>query len=286
MDDAVPRRLIARQFPQWAQLPLSFVNSSGTDNHIWRLGPALCLRMPKVEWAATSVARECTFLPRMAELPLTVPKIVARGEPDDAYPYVWSVCEWIEGDAVGFDALTDPIQAAKDLGGFIRALRLKDTGGGPVAGRDNNLRGGPLIARNLHTRRAISNLAFEIDAGRALAIWENAVAAPQYDGPGVWIHSDIKEGNLLARDGRLSAVIDFGMLAVGDPAPDLTPAWSFFQRESSDAFLAALDADPATIARAKGWAVTCAVTAWDYYRDRNPKLTEISKRTLAALLGE
>jgi aminoglycoside phosphotransferase (APT) family kinase protein len=283
MDDALPRALIAQQFPHWAHLPVSRVDSSGTDNHIWRMGPNLCLRMPKADWAADAVARECEHLPGLSGLPLAVPRIVARGEPDQSYPYVWSVCEWIEGQTAALDALFDPVEAARVLAQFIRALQANDATKGPRSSPQNNLRGGPLGLRDKHTRRAIANLAAEIDARRVLDIWTAALAAPPHEGPGVWIHSDLKEGNLLARDGRLTAVIDFGMLAAGDPAPDLTPAWSFFNGESEEAFLAALDAGPAAIARAKGWAVTCAATAWDFYRDRNPTLTRISKQTLAAL---
>jgi aminoglycoside phosphotransferase (APT) family kinase protein len=59
----------------------------------------------------------------------------------------------------------------------------------------------------------------------------------------------------LVREGRLRAVIDFGCSAVGDPACDLTIAWTFFSGASREAFRAALPADDATWARARGWAL-------------------------------
>ena len=285
-DADLPRRLIARQFPHWAHLPLRQVNSSGTDNHIWRLGQTLAMRMPKVDWAAESVARECEFLPRFRSLPLAIPNIVARGEPDEGYPYVWSVCEWIEGETAGVDSLNDPVQAARDLAGFILALRAHDPTGGPTSSSTNNLRGEPLAPRNAHTRKAIANLANEIDARRAIDVWDAALAAPPFASFNVWIHSDLKEGNLLIREGRLTAVIDFGMLAVGDPAVDLTPAWSCFEDQARIAFLATLSPDSGCLARAKGWTLSIAAIAWDYYRDKNPTLTRISEQTLHRLLGE
>lgn len=285
-DADLPRSLIARQFPHWAHLPLSHVNSSGTDNHIWRLGSALAIRMPKADWAAESVARECEFLPRLHGLPLAIPNVVARGMPEEGYPYVWSVYEWIEGDAAGVDTLDDPVQAARDLAGFILAMRARDASGGPVSGSGNNLRGGPLTPRDQHTRKAIAILASEIDAPRAIDMWNIAVAAPLSESRDVWIHSDLKEGNLLMRDGRLAAVIDFGMLAVGDRAVDLTPAWSCFEGPARIAFLAALNPDSASVVRARGWTLSIAAITWAYYRDKNPTLTRISRQTLHRLLSE
>ena len=282
----LPRKLIARQFPHWAHLPLSHVKSSGTDNHIWRLGSALAIRMPKVEWAAESVARECEFLPRFSGLPLAIPTVVAQGTPDEGYPYVWSVCDWLEGEAADLTALSDPAQAAHDLAAFILAMSAHDPTGGPVSGSGNNLRGGLLAARDGHTRKAISNLTNEIDTRCAIAIWQAALAAPSSESRNTWIHSDLKEGNLLLREGRLSAVIDFGMLAVGDPAVDVTPAWSCFEGPARSAFLAALNPDAACLARAKGWTLSIAAISWVYYREKNPTLTRISEQTLHRLLSE
>jgi aminoglycoside phosphotransferase (APT) family kinase protein len=60
-------------------------------------------------------------------------------------------------------------------------------------------------------------------------------------------------GNLLVREGRLCAVIDFGMLAVGDPACDLSVAWTLFASESRETFRATLALDDDTWARARAW---------------------------------
>jgi aminoglycoside phosphotransferase (APT) family kinase protein len=52
-----------------------------------------------------------------------------------------------------------------------------------------------------------------IDADAATAAWERALQAPAWSGLPVWIHGGLLRPNLLVRDGRLRAVIDFG--AVG-----------------------------------------------------------------------
>jgi aminoglycoside phosphotransferase (APT) family kinase protein len=283
IDAQVASRLIARQFPNWSHLAVTPVASAGTDNAIFRLGEALAIRMPKVDWAADTVARECQFLPRFAKLPLQTPVPVARGEPDETYPYVWCVCEWIEGEALDIADLENPVAAAQALSAFVVAMRKVDAHGGPRAAPGNNLRGGALGVRDARTRAALANLGREIDAAPLFDLWDRALAVAPYDGPGVWIHSDLKQGNMLMHGGALAAVIDFGLMAVGDPAVDLTAAWSFFGGPSRDQYLGALAPTHAELARAQGWALSIAAIAWDFYRDRNPTLTAISRRTIKNL---
>src|SRR5439155_14751042 len=86
----------------------------------------------------------------------------------------------------------------------------------------------------------------------------------------VWIHGDLTPGNLLVEQGRLSAVIDFGCLGVGDPACDLMVAWTLLSGETRDAFRAALAVDDATWARGRGWALSWALIALPYYLETNP----------------
>ena len=81
-----------------------------------------------------------------------------------------------------------------------------------------------------------------------------ALTAP-WPGPPVWVHGDVSPENLLAAAGRLSAVIDFGCCAVGDPACDTVIAWTFFSGESRRVFRARLPVDRATWARGRGWAL-------------------------------
>jgi aminoglycoside phosphotransferase (APT) family kinase protein len=47
-DIALVRRLLARQFPQWADLKIELVASYGTDHDIYRLGDHLAARLPRI----------------------------------------------------------------------------------------------------------------------------------------------------------------------------------------------------------------------------------------------
>lgn len=248
-------RLIAAQFPQWAHLPIRPVEFDGWDNRTFRLGAELSVRLPSAEHYIQQVAKEQRWLPRLAtHLPLPIPTPLAQGAPCDAYPWPWSVYGWIEGEHASRERIADLKRFATELAHFLLALQRIDPAGGPPPGPHNFYRGGPLTVYDGETRRAIAALAGEIDTAATSAIWESALAAT-WQGPPVWVHGDVAVGNLLVRAGRLSAVIDFGSSGVGDPACDLVIAWTFFCGESRAAFRAALPADAATWARARGWAL-------------------------------
>jgi aminoglycoside phosphotransferase (APT) family kinase protein len=262
IDTGLVRRLLAAQFPQWAQLPLSPVPLSGMDNATFRLGEELSVRLPRFERWVGQVEREHRWLPRLAaQLPLRVPEPVAQGRPGEGYPYPWSVYRWLEGETATPQGLADPAEAALQLAEFITALHKIDPTGGPGPQWSNAFRGVPLgddrdsLASEARVRPKIAALEGVVDIEAVTAVWEAALAAPAWDGPPVWIHGDLATGNLLAVDGRLSAVIDFGTIAVADPAVDLLPAWQFLSGEARGVFRAALDVDDATWARGRGWAL-------------------------------
>ncbi len=285
-DLAAVRRLLAGQFPQWCDLPLSPVASAGTDNAIYRLGDDMCLRLPRRPEAADQVEKECRWLPALAPLPLAVPKPLGQGAPAEGFPWPWAVFSWIEGETASLDRLDDPLEAAATLARFIAALQAVDVTGGPPSGPQNHFRGVPLAQMDRRTRRAIANLAGEIDVQAAGAVWEAALAAPRCAAAPVWVHGDIQPGNLLARDGRIAAVIDFGLLGVGDPACDLTVAWMLLPAEARPAFRAVLAVDDATWLRGCGWALYAGVIALDYYRDSNPLLSNMCRRAITEVLAD
>src|SRR6185436_18418399 len=115
-------------------------------------------------------------------------------------------------------------------------------------------RGGPLSTYDAETRAALVALEGVVDTAAAREIWAVALAAP-FAGPPVWVHGDVAPGNLLVAEGRLCAVIDFGQLAVGDPACDLAIAWTTFSAASRAAFRGRLPLDAACWARGRGWAL-------------------------------
>jgi len=284
---ALVRRLLAAQFPQWADLPIEPVPSAGTDNALYRLGDSLVVRLPRIHWAAAQVDKEQCWLPRLApHLPLAIPVPLAKGAPGAGYPWHWSVYQWFEGEDAILDRLADPSQAARQLAAFITALQQIDPADGPPAGVHNSSRGVPLARRDAQTRVAITALDGALDAAATTAAWEAALQVPAWSGSPLWIHGDLKPGNLLAKGRRLSAVIDFGCLGVGDPACDLQVAWSFLSPETRRVFRAALQVDEATWARGRGWALSVALIALPYYRHTNPVLAAISRRTLDQVLAE
>jgi aminoglycoside phosphotransferase (APT) family kinase protein len=281
------RRLITAQFPQWAHLSLRRVPSSGTDNALYRLGDELVVRLPRIHWAADLIEKECFWLPKLAlHLPLAIPVPLARGEPDDRYPWRRAIYRWIEGDHATIDTLPGAEQTAIDLATFITALQQIDATGGPLPGTDDLARGKPLALRNPYTRQAIAALDGMIDARLATAAWEDALRAPVWDRAPVWFHGDLLPGNLLFRQGRLHAVIDFGTLGVGDPACDLIVAWNLFSGNSRTLFRETLGVDEATWARGRGWALSQALIFIPYYLHTNPVGVSHARRAIEEVLAD
>jgi aminoglycoside phosphotransferase (APT) family kinase protein len=287
IDSALVHRLLVGQFPQWADLPLQPVVSAGTDNVMYRLGDQMAVRLPRARSAAGQIGKEHHWLPRLApHLPLAIPVPLAKGLPAEDYPWGWSIYRWLEGDNATNAPVADLQQAARELGQFVAALQQIDPNGGPQPGRHNFFRGEPLRLRDVETRQTIDALDGVIDTGAAMAAWDAALQVPEWDGKPVWIHGDLQSGNLLTVDGRLNAVIDFGGLAVGDPAGDLIVAWNLLTAETRPAFRAELAVDDATWARGRGWTLTIGVVALAYYQVSNPVLAEISRYSIEQVLSD
>lgn len=254
IDVSLVRRLLV-QFPQWADLPVKRVDVDGWDNTTFRLGEDLSVRLPSAQAYAGQVEKEHRWLPRLAaHLPLSIPVPLAMGVPANGYPWHWSVYRWLEGENATIKSIADLQQFATTLAQFLAALQRIDPADGPPPGQHNFFRGGPLTTYDSETRDAIATLRGRIDADAVTAVWEAALRAT-WHGPPVWLHGDVSAGNLLVEKGRLNAVIDFGCTAVGDPACDLTIAWTLLSGESRDAFREALPLDRATWARGRGWAL-------------------------------
>jgi len=253
IDDALVRRLVTGQFPQWSGLPVRSVETAGWDNMIFRLGEHMIVRLPRAAAYAVQVEREHRWLPQLAPLlPLQIPTPLALGEPANGYPWNWSVCRWIEGETAAPERIGDLNDFATSLAEFLVALQRIDPTDGPRPGARNFYRGGSLTTYDAETRQAIAVLKGKLDTEAATDVWEVALEA-SWDRPPVWLHGDVSAGNLLIREGRLSAVIDFGMMGVGDPACDLSIAWTLFGGGSRETFHAMLPLDPGTWARGRGW---------------------------------
>jgi aminoglycoside phosphotransferase (APT) family kinase protein len=248
-------RLVAAQFPRWADLPVMPVELDGWDNTTFRLGEDLAVRLPSADWYVAQVDKEHRWLPILApQLPLPIPRPLAKGIPGSGFPRPWSVYRWLAGQYATMDRVRDLSRFATDLADFLAALYRIDPADGPEPGENNFFRGGPLTIYDTETREAISALKAEIDTAGATEVWDAALAAT-WHGPAVWMHGDVTAANLLVVEGRLSAVVDFGCSAVGDPACDLTMAWTFFSGDSREVFRNGLSLDESTWARGRGWAL-------------------------------
>ena len=280
-DCELVRRLLATQHPQWADLPIERVQSAGTDNAMYRLGDELAVRMPRIHWAIDTIAKERRWLPVLApHLPLAVPLPVAPGDPDDDFPYPWSVVQWVPGDTATLELLDDPVQVARDLAAFVLALRAVDPSNGP-----QHRRGRPVRLQDKSVRASVAGLRGEVDGDAILEAWQRVLETPDYEGPPVWSHGDLSYLNLLARDRQLCGVIDWGTCGVGDPAIDTIVAWSLLPADARDVYREALGVDDAIWERGKGWVLT-GVVGVPYYRDTNPILVADKITSIEAVLAD
>jgi aminoglycoside phosphotransferase (APT) family kinase protein len=288
-DAALMGRLLANQFPQWADLPIEPVFPQGTDNALYRLGDDMVARLPRREVNIAGLEKERLWLPHVAPfLPVSVPEPLAEGVPGDGYPFIWSVYSWLDGRPATSENISDRTRFARDLSRFITALERVDSADGPQPGQHNAFRGVRLERRDRSARSAIAALAERINTDIVTAAWEEALAADEWRGAPVWIHGDLDSRNLLVDErGRLSGVIDFGCLGVGDSACDVMAAWKLFTGESRDVFREELAVDDATWDRSRGWALSQALIALPYYTmETNPVLVREAQRWMTEVLAD
>jgi aminoglycoside phosphotransferase (APT) family kinase protein len=273
IDADLVRRLVAAQFPRWAAEEVRPVGKPGVDNSTFRLGDTMTVRLPRFERWVGQVTREQRWLPYLApHLPLPIPKPLAQGEPALGFPYPWSVYEWLPGNRTDVDPLTDPRQAAADLAEFLAALHAIDPTDGPPPEWSNGFRGcdladprdSPVVRHYMETR--IARLEDSLDTTPIRALWAQGLAAPTCRRP-VWVHGDPAPGNVLATGGRLSAVIDFGTLAVGDPAVDLIGAWTLLTPEGRTVLRDKPGIDDDTWLRGRVWGLSAVLPAPDEITD-------------------
>lgn len=252
IDASLVRRLIASQFPEWKELSIDPVAMSGWDNRTFHLGKEMSVRLPSSAEYALQVEKEHLWLPKLAPLPLSIPVPLAMGKPEYGYPWKWSIYRWLEGESAASASIDNLVEFAADLANFLTALHKIDPTGGPAPGLHSFYRGGSLSVYDTQVREAIDSLKGKIDAKATTEIWEKTLST-SWKKPPVWVHGDISAGNLLVKAGKLCAVIDFGQLAVGDPACDLAICWTLFHGKSREVFQERLSLDQETWARARGW---------------------------------
>jgi aminoglycoside phosphotransferase (APT) family kinase protein len=278
-DPSLALQLVASQFPQWSDLPVEPVLPRGTDNANYRLGEHLLVRLPRRDLNVRPLAKELEWLPRLGPLlPLAVPQPVAAGEPAEGFPFPWAVFTWADGGSATPESVEVRTTAA-ELAAFVAALRRVDPAGAPPA-----LRRGTLHAHDERTRAAIAKLDDRYDTSAMLAVWEEALSAPAWEGPPTWCHCDLDLRNVLFAGGRPVGVLDFGGAGAGDPASDDALAFKVLPAAARDSFWGASRADEGSVARARGWTVFQCAMALSYYTpENNPALYFEAERWLTEL---
>ncbi|MGH3165991.1 MAG: aminoglycoside phosphotransferase family protein [Trebonia sp.] len=286
IDADLARRLVDTQVPRGAGLPLRRLDPSGSDHVIYRLGEDLAVRLPRHAGAIGQARKEFEWLPRLAPcLPLAIPVPLAVGEPAFGYPWPWAVSRWLDGEVATVGALAGSRAAARQLGEFLAALHRFAPGEIPALAAREDMRVRPLAESDQATRAAIAATDGAFDAAAMTRLWDDTLSAPGWDRPPVWVHGDFHTGNLLTVDGRITAVIDFGGLAVGDPACDLTMAFTLMSAGSRAVFRATLDIDDATWTRGRGWALATGLNAYTSYAAVNPRVAAQTTRQITEALA-
>lgn len=263
--------------PRYADLPIRRLASSGSTNALFRLGNDLLVRLPRQPGGSATISKEDKWLGAVAPfLPVRVPEVVGVFEPDRDYPERWSVVRWIDGEhpeVVAPETPIDPRRAglAVDVADVVKALAQVEVPGEAVNDPDLRwYRGEPLATmdevtrQNIERCRALSDFEFDLDAAERL--WDEAMTLPgtRHRPTSRWYHGDLAAENLLVRNGRLAAVLDFGALSIGDPAVDLIVAWEVLDPPARETFRKQLGVDDATWLRGRAWALGIALMIWYY----------------------
>jgi aminoglycoside phosphotransferase (APT) family kinase protein len=284
IDIPLAQSLIASQFPQFSHLPITPVPNQGWDNRTFRLGEALTLRLPANPSYAEAVQKEARALTALSpHLSLALPEVIALGEASAAYPLPWSIRRWIKGETLDQSPVKDRLTFAKSLATTLSDLRAAPTIPGLAAGKHSFFRGCHPSHYADEVAICLNALETQIDTKRCEQIWQSGMTST-WDTDPVWFHGDIASGNLLLQNGQLTALIDFGTCGTGDPACDLTMAWTYFTAEERQIFKTALGLDEATWTRARSWALWKALVT--RAGRSSPDSNGAQDRALTALLQE
>ena len=288
IDAPLVATLVAEQFPQWQHLPIKEVVPNGWDNRTFRLGNEMLVRLPSRQEYAAQVAKEQKWLPLLApHFSLPIPEPIATGQPCQEFTWHWSIYRWLPGTSANMlpREELDLHNIATQLGTFLNQLHAIDSTQGPEPGSHNYHRGAHPSFYNEQTTGLIDTMLNGDDKKQAHKVWQKALTST-WQQPPVWIHGDLYPSNILCLNGRLSAVIDFGCMGVGDPACDLVAAWVLLDTKSTEQLKSMIDLDQGTWDRARGWALWKALIQLKTVAARDTNDADEQKRIIQTILNE
>jgi aminoglycoside phosphotransferase (APT) family kinase protein len=294
ISDHLVRSLLSTLSPAYDALPLHRFALTGSSNALFRLGDDLLVRLPRQPGQSETIDKEARWIPHVAAaLPVPVPEVVAVGSPGFGYPERWSVVRWLDGEVPVVPTVGEPPRhdLARDLAAVVTALRaLPVPTSAAVDPRLQWYRCRPLPELAEDMDRWLGELremtAIELDVDRCTSVWAEALALDWPSAPPGWAHADLLGENLLVREDRLAAVLDFGALSVGDPTVDLAVAWELLDPAARATFRAAVGVDDETWARGRAWAFTLAAMAIPYFWDSMPARCAARLAMLRQVLAE
>lgn len=284
INDDLVCSLIKIQCPDRLGLPLKRVKSSGTDNALFRLGQNWIVRLPRLVGSDANINKEYLWVPQLAPfLNISISVPVFKGDSTDFYPSSWMISQWHNGSNPEFEIENEYHDLAKDLANFLNQFHNIPLSNGPASRR-----GLPLNVVDDEMRMSISQLNHkEVDTKRITEIWEQSLSIPYWNKEAVWIHGDFLPGNILIQNNRLSAVLDFSDVGVGDPACDCVIAWALMNSESRKIFKNHLEnTDENTWLRGRAWALSIAVIMLPYYMHTNPVLVALARHVITHILTD
>lgn len=280
IDDQLVTELLRNQFHQWLNLPLSRIAPEGTDHVMFKLGEDKVVRLPRILSAAKNLKREYDFLDLLAgKVSMPIPKLIALGRPDKNYPFYWSIGTFLHGKNLSVDVGFDLLDAVESLALFVNELHDVDTSLGVECRRGVHPK-----TYTVDVMASMEQLKDCYDISQLKKCWQSIVVTPDWCGAPKWIHGDLHPGNFLVLDKKISAIIDFGLAGIGDPACDLMVAWTLLDTKARAIFKKAIQIDEDSWRRAKGWAFYLGVMGYPYYKSSNPVFAAIAKRSLDEVL--
>lgn len=262
--------IVARAFPELGARRAVAIGS-GLDNAAFLIDGRWVFRFPRRVEALPYLENEVRCAPWLAPrlpLPIAAPSLVCRDP--SVYPHPFAGHAYLEGETAETIDLSPLVPA---LAAFVRALHAIEPVDGPpdVAGKTDLARGVARIDRWT---------ASAPDRASILALARELSNAPPHE-RARWVHGDLYARHLVVRDGALAGVIDWGDVHAGDPALDLSIAFSL---DDPEELFDAYGADDATRARARFRALTYGV--YFTYESDDEELRALGRRYLRSVRRE